>query len=360
MKIVHVFRAPIGGLFRHVCDLARGQSELGHEVGIVCDSTTGGDYAQGLLDALKPYCKLGIERRPISRLPGLGDVNGARAVIDVANMWKPDVLHGHGSKGGAYGRLAAYRLGAKSFYTPHGGSLHYPASWPMRQVFRGVEVTLRNMGTGLCFVCNYEKQRYDKMIGIKGKPSIVVYNGLWDEEFFRAEAAPAATDFLFLGEMRDYKGVDILLRALAGFERATLTLVGDGPAMQEYKDLAASLGLTERCRFTGRLPMLEAMKLGHIMVLPSRFESFPYVVLETAAAGLPLITSAVGGIPEVVPKQFICDPLTPEALMQHMRTLLESADAREQGGKTYADHIRKTCSAVEMTKRITDFYASAR
>jgi hypothetical protein len=49
MKIVHVFRAPIGGLFRHVRDLARGQSELGHDVGIICDSTTGGDYAEKLI-----------------------------------------------------------------------------------------------------------------------------------------------------------------------------------------------------------------------------------------------------------------------------------------------------------------------
>ena len=38
MKILHVFRTPVGGLFRHVRDLARGQSNLGHEVGIICDS----------------------------------------------------------------------------------------------------------------------------------------------------------------------------------------------------------------------------------------------------------------------------------------------------------------------------------
>ena len=42
MKILHVFRTPVGGLFRHVRDLARGQAALGHEVGIICDSTTGG------------------------------------------------------------------------------------------------------------------------------------------------------------------------------------------------------------------------------------------------------------------------------------------------------------------------------
>ena len=70
MKILHAFRTPVGGLFRHVRDLARGQSELGHEVGIICDSTTGGQVASGLLDSIAPHCSLGIARIGISRLPG--------------------------------------------------------------------------------------------------------------------------------------------------------------------------------------------------------------------------------------------------------------------------------------------------
>ena len=71
MKILHVFRTPVGGLFRHVRDLVRGQAGLGHDVGVLCDSSTGGAVAQQLLDALSPHCSLGIERISISRLPGL-------------------------------------------------------------------------------------------------------------------------------------------------------------------------------------------------------------------------------------------------------------------------------------------------
>jgi glycosyltransferase involved in cell wall biosynthesis len=359
MKIVHVFRAPIGGLFRHVRDLARGQTEIGHEVGIVCDSTTGGDYATKLLSELKPYTSLGIERRPISRMPGVGDILGARAVIDVAKTLRPDVLHGHGAKGGAYARLAGYRLGIKSFYTPHGGSLHHPASWPMQMVYDGTEKMLRRMGTGLCFVCKYERDRFDRMIGINGAPHIVAHNGLWDDEFIPAIAAPDATDFLFVGEMRDYKGVDILLRALALIPGASLTLVGDGPAMDEYKALASELGIAKMAHFMGRLPMQEAVKHGRIMVLPSRFEAFPYVVLETAAASLPLITTAVGGIAEVVPRSLLCDPLTVENLAGQMLSLMSHPAQMKKDGADYAAHIRKTCSAPEMTRKITDFYAAA-
>jgi glycosyltransferase involved in cell wall biosynthesis len=308
---------------------------------------------------LKPYTSLGIERRPISRMPGVGDILGARAVIDVAKTLRPDVLHGHGAKGGAYARLAGYRLGIKSFYTPHGGSLHHPASWPMQMVYDGTEKMLRRMGTGLCFVCKYERDRFDRMIGINGAPHIVAHNGLWDDEFIPAIAAPDATDFLFVGEMRDYKGVDILLRALALIPGASLTLVGDGPAMDEYKALALELGIAKMAHFMGRLPMQEAVKHGRIMVLPSRFEAFPYVVLETAAASLPLITTAVGGIAEVVPRSLLCDPLTIENLAGQMLSLMSHPAQMKKDGADYAAHIRKTCSAPEMTRKITDFYAAA-
>jgi glycosyltransferase involved in cell wall biosynthesis len=359
MKIIHVFRAPIGGLFRHVRDLARGQNQLGHDVGIVCDSTTGGDHAAKLIEELSVFCKLGVERRPISRVPGLGDLAGAQAVMEVARKWQPDVLHGHGAKGGVYARLAGYRLGKKSFYTPHGGSLHHETSMPLQMVYNGTEKLMRRIGTGLCFVCDYERQRFDRTFGIGGKPNIVVHNGLWEDEFQPAQPKADATDFLFVGEMRDFKGVDILLRALSLIPKATLTLVGDGPSMDEYRALNIKLGSVERARFVGRKTMAEAVQLGRIMVLPSRFESFPYVVIETAAAGLPLITSNVGGISEVVPRELLCEPLTPEELARRMQALLADPKLVSLQADRYSQHIRKTCSALEMSRKIADFYVSA-
>ena len=103
MKILHVFRTPVGGLFRHVRDLARGQSELGHEVGIICDASTGGSVAIDLLQSTAPHCSLGIERIQISRLPGFGDVSAAAAIKSHTRKLGVDIIHGHGAKGGLYG-----------------------------------------------------------------------------------------------------------------------------------------------------------------------------------------------------------------------------------------------------------------
>jgi glycosyltransferase involved in cell wall biosynthesis len=194
MRILHVFRTPVGGLFRHVRDLARGQSELGHDVGILCDSTTGGETAVKLLESVAPFSALGVARIPISRLPGLGDVSGAMQTRAHAARLKPDIIHCHGAKGGLYGRIAARRLGIPSVYTPHGGSLHYAWTSPAGAVFLSAEKGLAAIGSGLLFVCDYEKTAFDAKIGLGGKPHAVIHNGLWPEEFATASPAPDAAE----------------------------------------------------------------------------------------------------------------------------------------------------------------------
>ena len=152
-RILHCFRTPVGGLFRHVCDLAKTQSLLGHDVGIVCDSETGGELGEKRLADLSAFCKLGIHRTPMSRQIGPRDWSALGTVQRVANNCKADVLHGHGAKGGAYARLA--RMGRHGqtlrIYTPHGGSLHYSPWSPQGLVFLTLERILLPKTDGLIF-----------------------------------------------------------------------------------------------------------------------------------------------------------------------------------------------------------------
>jgi hypothetical protein len=66
LNILHVLRAPLGGLFRHVVDLVQGQAARGHRVGLIVDSTTGGARAETALAALAPHLALGVQRVAIS------------------------------------------------------------------------------------------------------------------------------------------------------------------------------------------------------------------------------------------------------------------------------------------------------
>ena len=192
MKILHVFRTPVGGLFRHVRDLARGQSELGHEVGIICDSTTGGGTAVDLLQSVVPYCSLGIERIQISRLPGLGDLSAASTIKAHAKKLGVDIIHGHGAKGGLYGRLAARSLQIPSVYTPHGGSLHYRWLALPGALFLASEWTLARIGSGLIFVtcvpCHLHLHRHGQPLLARAKRASAVRERLGQHRLDGARA----------------------------------------------------------------------------------------------------------------------------------------------------------------------------
>lgn len=359
MRILHVFRSPVGGLFRHVRDLARGQAELGHDVAIFCDSGTGGQNAVDLLSETKQYCSLGITRQAMSKMPGFGDLSCAGQTSKLAAQLNIEIIHGHGAKGGLYARLAGMRSGKAAVYTPHGGSLHYDWNRFPGPFFLGTEWFLRKTNAGIIFVCEFEKQLFQEKIGLGACKSVVVHNGLWSEEFSDRPPKPSAADLLFVGEMRMLKGVDVLLQAIALLKPqkiVTANLVGDGPDLNRFKSLAAELGLSAQVQFTGRKSMGEVIGLGRIFVLPSRNESFPYVMLEAIAAGRPIIGSDVGGISEVVPKAQLCPSDNPELLAKLISNTLNSFDLSKTNADVLAQHIRSSFGADLMAKNVTAFY----
>ncbi len=303
MKIMHVFRSPVGGLFRHVSDLAREQRILGHDVGVICDRETGGAAADKSLAALERVCNLGLTRIAIGTLPGIADFTALRAMKKIVAASGARVIHGHGAKGGVYARLTGRKLGLASAYSPHGGSLHYEWLNLPGAAFLSAERLLRFSNSGIIFVCDFEKHLFEHKIGIGKCKNAVIYNGLQPQEFAMRELSANAADFLFVGEMRRLKGVDVLLDALAQARKTqpfTLNLVGDGRDLAKIKARAENLGIAGATFFLGRKTIGEALPLGRVLVLPSRHESFPYVVLEAIAARVPIIASRVGGIPEIL------------------------------------------------------------
>jgi glycosyltransferase involved in cell wall biosynthesis len=117
---------------------------------------------------------------------------------------------------------------------------------------------------------------------------------------WRQPEEPSVADrpfVLFAGRHVDYKGVDVLLRALAA-SRAHAVIAGDGPRRAAWAQLAGELGLNGRVTFTGEVPDRELRRLMHAcaaLVLPSvtQAEAFGYVQLEAMAAGKPVISTDV-------------------------------------------------------------------
>ncbi len=306
LRIVHVLRAPLGGLFRHVLDLTREQIARGHKVGLITDSLTGGQRADEVLDDLSHSLELGLMRMPMKRNPSFGDIRNLLAISARCRTLQPDIVHGHGSKGGLYARLPGLlsRGCAIRAYTPHGGSFNYKPGSPIHRLYMMAEGVLERATDIFLFESAFIQGCFKRYVGETSALNKVVLNGIGDDEFEPVQTIPDAADFFYIGELRSAKGIDTLIDAMALVRNRTgrrqkLLLIGSGPDKEALTAQARQHNLQDDISFPGVMPARTAFTRGKILVVPSRAESLPYVVLEAAGASVPMIATNVGGIPEI-------------------------------------------------------------
>jgi glycosyltransferase involved in cell wall biosynthesis len=303
LRILHAVRAPVGGIIRHILDLANGQADRGHHVGIIADSLTGGERAEAALKEIAPRLKLGVYRIAICRNPSPTDVLVWAQFMRLIRRLKPHVLHGHGAKAGAFIRLKSRSEETIRVYTPHGGSLHYPLNTLKGALYSRLERALMNSTDLFLFESAFARDTYQRTIGIPTGLVRCVFNGVTADEFDPVVKAPDATDIVYVGEFRQIKGTDLLIDAVARLHAdgkpVTLTLAGDGEELENLKAQIQKLGLGEAVGFIGHVKARYGFSKGKVLVVPSRGDSMPYVVIEAAAAGIPMVAANVGGIPEI-------------------------------------------------------------
>ncbi len=303
LRVLHAVRAPVGGIIRHILDLANGQVERGHDVGLIADSLTGGERAAKALAEIEPRLKLGLHRLPIHRQPHPSDVTVWMKFMRMTQHLKPDVLHGHGAKAGAFIRLRRASNETIRVYTPHGGSLHFAPNTIEGMFYSRLEKALMNRTELFLFESAFAQNTYERRIGTPDGLVRKVFNGVTAGEFDPVTIAEDATDIVYVGEFRHIKGADLLVDAVArlhaGGKRVTLTLAGDGEEMEALRAQVARLQLGNAVRFIGHVQARFGFAQGRLLVVPSRGDSMPYVVIEAAAAGVPIVASNAGGIPEI-------------------------------------------------------------
>jgi glycosyltransferase involved in cell wall biosynthesis len=364
LKVLHVLRAPVGGLFRHVVDLASGQAARGHRVGIVADATTGGAGAEAALAELAPKLGLGLTRVPMSRQIGAHDPAVVLRIGRVIAQTRPDVVHGHGAKGAAYARLAR-GAGAVRVYTPHGGSLHYDPATMSGKLYLGLERLLARRTDLFLFESAYSRDVFRAKIGEPPGLARVVHNGVAPAELVPVRPAPDAADLLFVGELRLLKGVDVLIDALASLRRSgmplTAVIVGAGAEQARFEASARAQGLAETIRFAGAMPAREAFALGRRLAVPSRAESLPYIVLEAGAAGVPMIATRVGGMAEIFGPDSgsLVAPGDPEGLARAIAASLREPAAAQLVAERLKARIAAVFSTQAMIEAILSAYRQA-
>lgn len=362
LRILHAVRAPVGGIFRHILDLAVGQAERGHEIGILADSLTGGARADAALKEIGPKLKLGVYRLPIRREPHPVDTVASVHFLRLARSLKLDVLHGHGAKAGVFVRLKGKSKKAIRVYTPHGGSLHYPPETLKGNVYARLERALMNRTELFLFESAFARDTYERVVGKPTGMVRCVFNGVTASEFEPVAVADDATDIVYVGEFREIKGADLLIQAVARLRAdgkpVTLTLAGDGEETENIKALIKQLNIEDAVRFIGHVKARYGFSKGKLLVVPSRGDSMPYVVIEAAAAGIPMVAASVGGIPEIFGPYtdglFAANNVG--AIANAIETALGDIDAARERAKNLRERIFTHFSQKAMVEGVLNGY----
>lgn len=308
LAVVHaVLSLDVGGLERVVLDLVREGKARGQVVSVLCLERPGTQAAEAEALGARVLCA--------GKRPGL-DFSSVRRIREILGQARPDVVHTHQAAALLYAGAAARRAGVPVVvHTEHNNHIR------KRQArFGRLRTRLLGRVAG-----RYARRIFCVSGDVLGAvrehgvypaaKSSVVYNGIdlsphdapVDAAALRASLGIPADAPLVgsVGRLNEVKRQDLLVRAFAALRRtrpaAHLLLVGDGPTMGALRELAKQLSVGDCVHFAGYqarpAPYLRVMD---VFALTSRIEGMPLVVLEAWAAGVPVVASRVGGIPEVV------------------------------------------------------------
>lgn len=353
MRVALVTSLERGGPVEHAITLAGGLTAGGVAVRAICATQ---ELAQRFAGA-------GAEPVVIP-LRTTSDVRSALAIR--RGLGDADVVHAHDRRAGLWTRVLPRPGSARLVYTVHGLPEPYlpPPAGPERPGlraligYRGLDALLARRADG---VVTPSRAVADVLVARVGYPRgqiTVVPNGI----AIGPRGAPHDGAVGTLSVLEPVKGLDVFLQAAARLapDRPGLafTIHGEGSLGGELRALAGRLGIADRVGFPGHTPSAQALGGLAVLALPSLMENVPLALLEAMAAGVPVVASRVGGIPETAPEQTaqLVPSGDPEALAAAIGRLLDDpALARAQAGAA-REHVEREHSVAVMTERLLAVY----
>ena len=299
MRIVQlVENLELGGLERLAVDLALAQQADGHRLAVYC-LFGAGPLSRELERGGIPVVELHKERR-----------SKASLVWSMARQLRrdrPDILHGHNPAVHHFAAVAGRLAGVPvCLNTRHSASSSTGAPYQERY-FRWVEPFTQHV---VC-VCDYVRRQLEPRLTYPAAKYSVIVNGIPLEPFLAHPASPGSAAprirFGTIGRLVPAKGHAVLVEAfskIAGrLPQADLRIFGYGALEDELRAQIRRLGMEGRITLEGRTAdPARALESLDIFVFSSLNEGLPLVILEAMAAGLPIVATRVGGVPEVAPE----------------------------------------------------------
>lgn len=377
-KILYVItKGNFGGAQRYVFDLATNMSKAAFDIVVACGPTfakaTAGKAINSLSEMLKEKNIRTISLENSEReINFKNDFKTLKELIKIIKEEKPDVIHLNSSKIGLLGALAIlflkfFSIIHNTYPIPH--SIFTAHGWAFNEKSRSaISKFIFYLGHYLTIlICDKtiavsEKAKRDIVFlpFIKNKVK-VIYNGISEFETLPKEESKiilASKDsekiILFsISELHKNKGVDVALQALALLpkeikEKIIYAIASPGEERENLERLTKELNIENMVRFLGQVPDAKKLLSGaDIFLMPSRTEAFPYAILEAGMAGLPIIATSVGGIPEVIKDMqngILIHPCNPKEIAEAILYFLDHQDKQKEFGS-------------EIKKTITNFFS---
>ncbi len=324
----------IGGAERMVADLALGLQQQGHTVSVVC-LRDGGPLSACLEDANIEVVTL--DKREGVDLRALGKFS--RYLVER----RVDVVHTHNPLTHHYGVAGGRRAGVPVVVN----TFHGPANLTGFGLKQLIFETSCLFSDRVVACCGSVDQHLRNITSVAKRKLSVIPNGIAVDRFVEIPPRAPSGEIVFgmVGRLVPVKDHKTLLEAFAEVARqapaSRLELLGDGPLYATLQELACALGIESRVVFhRASLDVPKFLSQVDAFVLSSVSEGLPLSVLEAMAAGLPVVGTAVGAIPELVEASgcgWTCAPGQPAALAGALMQALGSAERIEKGqrGREY-------------------------
>jgi glycosyltransferase involved in cell wall biosynthesis len=335
MKVAFVLGTSTGGTGRHVRMLAAGCAARGMPAEVFGPAQTDRDFG------FSAVTRVGFTAVDIADRPRVfRDVVAIRRLRRLLRAWRPEVVHAHGLRAGALTAIAAafvrpsvYDAGPALIVTVHNA----PAAGGVTgAIYRVLElIVARRADSVLCVSADLEQRMRAAGARRVAHASVPAYS--IPAPALRTDGAarmPAVTDVgparplvLAVGRLAPQKGFGTLLEAASSWRdikpEPVLVIVGEGPLEAPLKSQAAALHVD--ARFPGhRDDVPSLLAAAAVFVLPSVWEGQPLILQEALRAGVPVVATRVGGIPEITGEDaaLLVAPGDPDRLADAVRVVL--------------------------------------
>ena len=387
-KVVHIItRLDMGGSAQNTLLTALNHDQQRYSVCLIKGSTHESAMTQEetqlvnkqLATAEKQGIKVVDLPSLVRRISPLNDIRSFVSIFRILRKSKPDIVHTHTSKAGLIGRLSAWMARFPIItHTPHGHVFYGHFGRSLSKIFLQMEKLLGRITHHQIALTPEECNDYLSLRVSQTGNTSVIHSGVDVHRFIEGAKQRTGTrkklgippDSLvigYVGWLIPIKGVTYLVSAMAkvaeGYPRSLLVLVGKGDDKGEkemkLKEQVERAGLEDKVRFLGWRPDVdEIMGCFDVFVLPSLNEGMGRVLVEAMAAGLPIVASRVGGIPDLVKdgkNGLLVSPADATALAKAISALLEDKEKRKRMGEA-GKKMCRPYSAEAMVQQIDDLY----